>query len=126
MIPNTRLFDHYGIDTTKNLNIQNNCPRPFDTILIDKNGSCFACECTSWLPQSIGNLQIHSLEEIVDSKMHKHLQSSMTDNTYRFCNEHQANQEVRRTHPMAWPTGLYFTTQHLAKWIEEHDKSETI
>ena len=97
MIPNTRLFDHYGIDTTKNLNIQNNCPRPFDTILIDKNGSCYACECTSWLPQSIGNLQIHSLEEIVDSKMHKHLQSSMTDGTYRFCNEHQCPYVISNT-----------------------------
>ena len=45
---------------------------------------------------------------------------------YECIDEHQANQEVRRTHPMAWPTGLYFTTQHLAKWIEEHDKSKTI
>ena len=73
------------------LNIQNNCPRPFDTILIDKNGSCFACECTSWLPQSIGNLQIKSLDEIINSKMHKHLQDSIVDKTYRYCNENQCS-----------------------------------
>ena len=88
---NQRLFDHYSIDTTKNLDIWANCPRPFDTILIDKNGSCYACECTSWLPQSIGNLQIKSLDEIINSKMHKHLQSSITDKTYRYCNEHQCS-----------------------------------
>ena len=88
---NQRLFDHYGIDTTKNLNIKNKCPRPFDTVLIDKQGSCYACECTSWLPQSVGNLQLKSLGEIIGSDMHQHLQGSITDGTYRFCNEHQCS-----------------------------------
>ena len=88
---NQRLFEHYNIDTKKNLQIKNICPRPYDTILIDKNGSCYACECTSWLPQSIGNLQIQSLEEIINSKTHKHLQESITDRTYRYCNEHQCS-----------------------------------
>lgn len=89
---NQRLFDHYKIDTTKNLGIKNRCPRPFDTVLIDKQGSCYACECQSWLPQSIGNLQIKSLHEIVTgNNMREHLQSSITDGTYRFCNEHQCS-----------------------------------
>ncbi len=88
---NQRLFDHYGIDTQKDLKIRNLCPRPKDTILIDKQGSCYACECTSWLPQSIGNLQIKSLAEIIGSDMHQHLQSSITDGTYRYCNEHQCS-----------------------------------
>ena len=88
---NQRLFDHYNINTEKNLKIKNVCPRPFDTILIDKNGSCYACECTSWLPQSIGNLQLQSLGKIINSKMHKHLQESITDRTYRYCNEHQCS-----------------------------------
>ena len=86
---NQRLFEHYNIDTKKNLQIKNICPRPFDTILIDKNGSCFACECTSWLPQSIGNLQVQPLNDIIGSATHKDLQESMTDSTYRYCNEHQ-------------------------------------
>jgi len=94
---NQRLFDHYKINTNKNLQIKNVCPRPFDTILIDKNGSCYACECTSWLPQSIGNLQILSLKEIINSKMHKHLQESMTDSTYRFCNEHRCPYIISNT-----------------------------
>ena len=86
---NQRLFDHYKIDTKKNLQIKNICPRPYDTILIDKNGSCYACECTSWLPQSIGNLQLKSLDEIINSKMQQHLQSSVADGTYRYCNNNQ-------------------------------------
>jgi MoaA/NifB/PqqE/SkfB family radical SAM enzyme len=88
---NQRLFDHYSIDTHKNLRIQNRCPRPFDTVLINKMGSCYACECTSWLPQSIGNLQVKSLDEIIGSDMHQHLHSSITDGTYRYCNEHQCS-----------------------------------
>ena len=88
---NQRLFDHYKINTKKNLQIKNICPRPYDTILIDKNGSCYACECTSWLPQSVGNLQVKSLDEIINSKMQQHLQSSVADGTYRYCNEHQCS-----------------------------------
>ena len=88
---NDRLFKHYRIDTHKDLRISKRCPRPFDTVLIDKQGSCYACECTSWLPQSIGNLQIRSLDDIIGSDMHKHLQDSITDGTYRYCNESQCS-----------------------------------
>ncbi len=88
---NQRLFDWYKIDTNKNLNIYKRCPRPFDTILIDKNGSCYACECTAWLPQSIGNLQIQPLENIIESDTHKHLQQSIIDKTYRYCNNKQCS-----------------------------------
>jgi len=88
---NQRLFDHYGIDTHKDLKVAKRCPRPFDTVLIDKQGSCYACECTSWLPQSIGNLQIKSLEEIIGGGTHQHLQGSISDGTYRYCNKHQCS-----------------------------------
>ena len=88
---NKRLFEHYGIDTNKDLTINKSCARPFDTVLIDKMGSCYACECTSWLPQSIGNLQVKSLSEILDSDVRRHLQSSILDGTYRYCNNHQCS-----------------------------------
>jgi len=88
---NDRLFKHYGIDTTKDLRKDKRCPRPFDTVLIDKQGSCYACECQSWLPQSIGNLQIKTMDEIIGSDMHRHLQGSITDGTYRYCNENQCS-----------------------------------
>jgi MoaA/NifB/PqqE/SkfB family radical SAM enzyme len=101
---NERLFKHYNIDTNKNLKIKTHCPRPFDTVLIDKNGSCYACECTSWLPQSIGNLQIRSLDEILQSKMVEHLQSSITDNTYRYCNNKQCAWLLDKSQP--WKTQI--------------------
>ena len=88
---NQRLFEHYGIDTRKDLKIANRCPRPFDTVLIDKRGSCYACECQSWLPQSIGNLQLKTLQEIIGGDMRQHLQRSVSDGTYRYCNEHQCS-----------------------------------
>ena len=89
---NQRLFTHYNIDTKKDLKISNRCPRPYDTILIDKQGSCFACECQSWLPQSVGNLQVRTLDEIINhSDMRKMLQGTIDDGTYRFCNEHQCS-----------------------------------
>jgi sulfatase maturation enzyme AslB (radical SAM superfamily) len=99
---NQRLFDHYGIDTAKDLGIESNCPRPFDTVLIDKNGSCFACECTSWLPQSLGNLQIQTLDDILNSKMAKELQSSILDGTYRYCNTRHCAWLLDKKNPPAW------------------------
>lgn len=86
---NSRLFDWYGIDTKKNLRLKTFCPRPYDTVLIDKMGSCYLCECTSWLPQSAGNLHIQSLQDILNSKMSKELQSSIADGSYRYCNNKQ-------------------------------------
>lgn len=83
---NTRLFDWYDIDINKNLNIKKRCSRPFDTVLIDKQGSCYLCECTSWFPQSAGNLQIKTLDEIIKSNTAKELQRSILDGSYRYCN----------------------------------------
>jgi MoaA/NifB/PqqE/SkfB family radical SAM enzyme len=86
---NHRLFNWYGIDTNKNLNISKRCPRPFDTVLIDKQGSCYLCECTAWLPQSVGNLNTQSLKEILHNNTVHILQSSIIDSSYRYCNNRQ-------------------------------------
>ena len=101
---NQRLFDHYGIDTRKDLRIKARCPRPYDTLLIDKQGSCYACECTAWLPQSIGNLKISSLAEILESPMRDHLQSSISDGTYRYCNEKQCSYIKLGEYGFKWMT----------------------
>ena len=94
---NKRLFEHYGIDTNKDLKIESVCARPFDTVLIDKQGSCYACECQSWLPQSIGNLQINTLDEILVSKMRDEMQSSVSDGTFRYCNDKMCSYLLHRT-----------------------------
>jgi len=88
---NPRLFDHYGIDTAKNLGINTICPRPFDTVLIDKQGSCYLCECTAWLPQSVGNLHTQSLENILHTSTADTLRNSVMDKTYRYCNAKQCS-----------------------------------
>ena len=112
---NPRLFQHYGIDTGKDLALTQRCPRPFDTVLIDRQGSCYACECQSWLPQSIGNLQLKSLEEIIGGDIHRHLQGSITDGTYRYCNEHQCAY-IKSGDPLhANPTHI----QHLRLGIDD-------
>jgi len=88
---NHRLFEHYGIDTTKDLGMTVMCPRPFDTLLIDKQGSCYVCECQSWLPQSIGNLQVKKLDEIIGNSIHQHIKSSIEDGSFRYCNNHRCS-----------------------------------
>ncbi len=113
---NQRQFEHYGIDTTKDLGIRKICPRPFDTLLIDKQGSCYACECTAWLPQSIGNLQVKTLSEIIGSDMHKHLQSSIDDGTYRYCNQRQCSYLKTGNFPSTWKAQ---NIQHLRLAIDD-------
>ena len=99
---NPRLFDWYGIDTKKNLGLKAFCPRPFDTVLIDKQGSCYLCECTGWLPQSAGNLHIQSLEDIVNSPTAMELQSSIVDGSYRYCNNKQCAWLLDKKNPPPW------------------------
>ena len=36
---------------------------------------------------------------------------------------HQNDTNVRKTKPMLWPAGLYFTTKNIEDWIKEHDTS---
>lgn len=86
---NARLFSHYGIDTEKNLNIKKVCPRPFDTLLIDKYGQAYACECTAWLPAAVGNIQVNTVEEILNSDKLRQVQNTVQDGTYRLCNNKQ-------------------------------------
>ena len=99
---NSRLFDWYGIDTKKDLGLKTFCPRPFDTVLIDKNGSCYVCECTSWLPQSIGNLNLQSLDDILMSSLRAGLQKSISDGSYRYCNNKQCSY-LLDARPVRWP-----------------------
>ena len=100
---NPRLFEWYGIDTEKNLGMTSFCPRPYDTVLIDKQGSCYLCECTAWLPQSVGNLHTQSLEDIVNSKMAAELQSSIADGSYRYCNNQQCAWLLDKKNLPDWP-----------------------
>ena len=102
---NQRLFDWYGVDTNKNLGLTTYCPRPYDTVLIDKTGGCFLCECTSWLPQSVGNLHKQSLESILESTLSNKLRSSIADGSYRYCNNKQCSYLLDKR-PKSWPNTI--------------------
>lgn len=103
---NQRLFEHYQIDINKNLGLAQRCPRPFDTLLIDKQGSCYLCECTSWLPQSVGNIQNKSIKEILHSKLAESLRSSIEDGSYRYCNNKQCSYLLDARSDATWGTNL--------------------
>jgi sulfatase maturation enzyme AslB (radical SAM superfamily) len=69
----------------KNLNIKTRCPKPFDTLLIDKYGKVYACECAGWLPVPVGNLQIQSIDEVLRGEKIKSLQQTIIDGSYSHC-----------------------------------------
>jgi len=97
-----RLFDWYNIDTKKNLGLSTYCPRPYDTVLIDKQGSCYLCECTSWLPQSVGNLHKETLSTILNSAMSKKLRESIENGSYQYCNNKQCTYLLDKR-SVIWP-----------------------
>lgn len=70
----------------KNLNIETKCPKPFDTLSVDKNGNCYACECAGWLPVPVGNLQVQSIDEVLASKKLKSVQQTIVNGSYGHCN----------------------------------------
>jgi len=106
---NQRLFDWYDIDTHKDMSIKTRCPKPFDTLLIDKFGSCYLCECTSWLPQSVGNVQLQEIEDILSSNSAKMLRDSIIDGSYRYCNEKQCSWLLYATTGKVWSEEVPFT-----------------
>lgn len=117
---NQRLFDYYQINTNKNLKLIQRCPRPFDTLLIDKQGSCYLCECTSWLPQSVGNIQNKSIEEILHNELAESLRSSIEDGSYRYCNNKQCSYLLDARSVAPWGTNLPATQiKHIRLAIDD-------
>ena len=70
----------------KNVNLDQICDFPWNSLNIDHQGRCFVCGCSEWLPISVGNLQdFHTLEEIMNTPRAKEIQSSIVDKSYRYC-----------------------------------------
>jgi len=38
---------------------------------------------------------------------------------YNEISEHQSDNEIRRTRPQVWPTGLFFNTSDIEGWIKQ-------
>ncbi len=49
---------------------------------------------------------------------------SLANYLFTRINEYQNNEQVRKTKPMLWPAGIYFTEKNLADWIEQHGRNE--
>lgn len=74
------------MDFNKDMKLQHVCVKPFSHISIDVKGRCFLCDCSATLPISVGNvLDFNSLQEIQDNEISNHIQSTVIDGTYRYC-----------------------------------------
>jgi hypothetical protein len=62
----------------------------------------------------------------VKEKMISNYTTSLATHLYNRIDTHQNNPVIKRTRPMTWPAGLYFTATDLTKWIAEHDISEAV
>ena len=82
-------FAWYGIDTKKDLNLSAICNRPFGTVLVDKLGDVYLCDCQAWLPAPVGNLHEHSLEQIFENENAEEIRETMLDGSYKYCNTKQ-------------------------------------
>lgn len=63
------------------------CLSPFVMIEVELNGGVRLCGCSSWMPTTIGNLTVNTLEEILSSPLAKKIRQSIIDGTYQYCNE---------------------------------------
>jgi sulfatase maturation enzyme AslB (radical SAM superfamily) len=63
------------------------CLSPFISISIDLSGNVFLCGCIGWHPTSIGNLFQSSIDTMLSSKLAIDIRQSITDGSYKFCNE---------------------------------------
>lgn len=78
-----------NFDFTKNAGIKQICPVPFKTISVngEGRGETFICACLGWLPVPVGDLlDFDCLEDIIASPRAQHIQSTMLDGSYRYCN----------------------------------------
>jgi MoaA/NifB/PqqE/SkfB family radical SAM enzyme len=63
------------------------CLMPFTTIDIDIHGDVRLCECSGWMPTSIGNLFQESLPDILDNHISRAIRRSITQGTYEYCDD---------------------------------------
>lgn len=87
----------------KHTHFRTKCPRPFDTLTIDTNGNCYACECSGWLPIPVGNIQINEIHQILKSDKLETIQETIRDGTFRYCNGKKCSYLLDPRHKKNWP-----------------------
>jgi hypothetical protein len=63
------------------------CLSPFVSISVGTNGQVQLCNCSAWMPSTVGNLFVQSLPDILSNHSSTEIRASINDSTYRFCNE---------------------------------------
>lgn len=63
------------------------CLSPLVSILVDPSGNVFLCGCNAWMPTSVGNLFVQSLDQILSSELAIKIRQSIIDGSYRYCDE---------------------------------------
>lgn len=56
-------------------------------IEVGLNGDVRLCGCSSWMPATVGNLKVNTLEEILSSPLAQKIRQSIIDGSYQYCNE---------------------------------------
>lgn len=65
------------------------CLDPFTTVNIDINGNVRLCSCATWLPTIVGNINLNTIEEILNSELAHQIRQSIRNGTYEYCNENK-------------------------------------
>lgn len=62
------------------------CERPFRSVSISSDGSCYICICEPWLPVSVGNIDsFQRLEDIWSNSVARELQKDIQDKKFTHC-----------------------------------------
>lgn len=62
------------------------CLSPFVSADIGITGHVRICGCADWMPTVIGNINQHSLVNLINNEKAKLIKQSIIDGTYRYCN----------------------------------------
>lgn len=71
------------------------CPLPFNNVVVDHDGAVRVC-CQTW--KTLGNLNDHTIEELLDCDMLREFRERISNNDYRWCPANcPENRNPRRT-----------------------------
>tara|TARA_R110000744_G_scaffold20622_1_gene54096 strand:+ start:1738 stop:2892 length:1155 start_codon:yes stop_codon:yes gene_type:complete len=62
------------------------CSQPFTNLEVDTRGEVRTC-CAYWMNQSLGNITVYDIEEVLNSKVAQDIRSSILDGSFSYCNK---------------------------------------
>tara|TARA_S200000501_G_scaffold200078_1_gene188259 strand:+ start:1571 stop:2611 length:1041 start_codon:yes stop_codon:yes gene_type:complete len=92
-----------GYTMEKDLKASGYCSVPYEYLIVDMHGDCFACMCQDWLPISIGNVFENDLEDIWHGAIANELRESVTDGTMKYCNNFNCSKIIQAQYDIEVP-----------------------